>query len=89
MMATKREISEYRRRHAKQRAAQRYGIDISDEALNHIRSLIKRGESRMLMRQSNSRVIHRVEVDGVVYVVAYHSERHEILTFLPPGRSQR
>ena len=67
-------------RHAKERAAERYGTPINRREYYSLVDKIKSGQSRIVKRMSNTRAVH--EVDGMI--VVYSNRIHKILTFLPP-----
>jgi hypothetical protein len=73
--------------HSSVRAAQRYGIYLDDERRAHILALIQSGcvteECQAIEKQSNSRTLFRVIIDGQVCGVVYDTKRHELVTFIP------
>ena len=76
------------RNHSSVRAAQRYEIYLDDERRARILALIQSGavtdECRAIEKQSNSRTLFRVTIDGQVCGVVYDTKRHELVTFIPP-----
>jgi hypothetical protein len=70
--------------HALRAAKKRYGVDVGLLGMCDIRAQIQEGRSRCLERQSNRVVIHEVQWAGRAMVVAYDSQRHTLVTFLPP-----
>lgn len=65
--------------HAKTRAIERYQVVLNRAEYWALVRKIMRGESRCILRVSNSRTIQ--EVDGMV--VVYSNRLHRIVTFLP------
>lgn len=65
--------------HAKERAAERYGVRLNRHSYYELVGKIMRGQSRCIRRVSNTRTIH--EVDDKI--VVYSSKAHKIVTFLP------
>lgn len=74
---------EAQKRHGKNRAKERFDIDLSDEDLARIIAQIKRGESEFVRRQSERLTLHRVVVGESNPVVVYDRKRKTIVTFLP------
>ena len=66
-------------RHAKRRAAERYGITLNREHYYELCRKIQHCESTPVSRTSNDRTLHIV--DGMLAV--YSKKRHRIVTFLP------
>jgi len=69
--------------HARERARQRYGVPMTQADLDGLVWRIQCQESTPVERQSNRVFIHRLWVDGRVFVVAYDRHRKQIVTFLP------
>lgn len=74
------------RRHARIRALERAGIELSDAKRAEIIGLIRSGKSTMVQKQSLRVSVHDVTLrDGGGRVrVVYDRKRHELVTFLPP-----
>lgn len=66
--------------HAKERATERYHVSLNRAKYWALVKKIMRGESRCILRVSNSRTIQ--EVDEMI--VVYSNRTHRIVTFLPP-----
>lgn len=70
-------------RHAKRRALERYGLEITQEKYDQIVKLVQSGKSKFLFRQSH-RVSHfLIEFEGKSMRVVYDKQRKTIVTFLP------
>lgn len=80
--------AEILRNHSSVRAAQRYEMYLDEERRTRILALIQSGavtdECRAIEKQSNSRTLFRVVIDGQVCGVVYDTKRHELVTFIPP-----
>lgn len=70
--------------HALRAAKKRYGVEVGLLGMCEIRAQIQEGRSRLLERQSNRVAIHQVHWAGRPMVVVYDSQRHTLVTFLPP-----
>lgn len=68
--------------HAKRRALERYGLVLTKDIRNDIRGKIKRNDGTFIRRTSRRVSIWEVELSGDKYVVAYDTQRKEIVTFL-------
>lgn len=69
--------------HAKKRATQRYGIQLTTQKQAAIVKLIQRGKARWLKTQSN-RITHwAVEWEGQIIPVVYDKIRKQLVTVLP------
>lgn len=68
-------------RHAKKRALQRYGVEITPGRMNALVKEIHENKSVMLLRESNNRSIHFV---SDFFLVVYDKSKRTIATFLPP-----
>lgn len=66
--------------HAKRRAVERYGVEVS---LKAIRRLIQDGQSLASQKQSLSRTLHLVRYGGEIYGVAYCNKTKTVATVLP------
>jgi hypothetical protein len=77
------------RRHAKIRAAQRYGLTLNRHQYRAIVDKIRGAKAQFLGRES-ARLTHwAVEWEGRTLHAVYDSKRHAIVTFLPPGSEVR
>lgn len=75
--------------HAKQRAAERYGVDLSRRQLAYVVDEIRLGHSTMVRRSSHTRSVHDVTLeDGTVARVVYRRGR-DIITFLPQPAQEK
>ena len=70
--------------HALRAAKKRYGVDLGLLGMCEIRDQIQGGHSRCLERQSNRVTVHEVVWEGTAMVAVYDSQRHTLVTFLPP-----
>lgn len=70
-------------RHARFRATQRYGLDMSRHKLAELVRRIQAGDVISAERQSHSRTWVTMEVDGQVVRLVYHRRTKQIATFLP------
>lgn len=71
------------RMHAKKRAQERYGLNLTKEVRRNIRDKIRKNDGKFLERQSRRVTLWEVEYDCVKYKVVYDKLRGEIVTFLP------
>lgn len=74
------------RRHAKQRALERYGVTLNRHQLRELSRLIQLNHTsvRFLWKESN-RVSHfALTFNEQRYIVVYDRQRKTIVTFLPP-----
>ena len=69
--------------HARKRAKQRFGMNLTKELESRIVKRIQAGHTEPLGKQSNTRSLHLVEVDGVTMRVAYDRSRSSLVTILP------
>lgn len=76
-------IRKSRTRHAKLRAIQRIGKQVSNETLQRLVKQIQYGRAVLVARQSLSRTIWDVELQGKTVRVVYYKPTKQILTFLP------
>lgn len=70
-------------RHAKDRAFERHGLDLTTADLERLAAQIRAGKSRPVRKSTNARSVHLVEHEGSWYPVAYDKTRGQIVTFLP------
>ena len=70
--------------HSYIRAGQRYNIQLSRSVRKEIADQIHEGVSVLLEKQSNTRTVHLVGVNGKLLVpVVWDKKRHQVVTFLP------
>jgi hypothetical protein len=72
------------RLHAKKRALERYGLDLTDEFYAELNSLAS--SAPVLERQSNRLTIRKFFFQNHPIRVVYDSHRKQIVTFLPQKR---
>ena len=70
-------------RHAKNRARQRYGINVGDSMLNRMVNIIQCGDAEVVEKQSNRVSVFLVIYQEETYRVVYDSKTKTIATFLP------
>lgn len=75
--------AENQRRHARQRARERFGLELDEHQLRAVVNRIQRGESRFLEKQSNRVSLHQVEYMGAEMVVVYDRRRKNVVTVWP------
>jgi len=81
-------ISKGIRVHARQRAIQRYGVNISNKKRREIISIIHSGGVGKFVKRHSVRVTEwEIPLDGEIFRVLYDKIRKEIATFLPPKDS--
>jgi len=73
-----------RRKHARVRAVERYGIELTKKTRREILLLIRQGKILQSRRISTSRSIHKVEYQGQTIVLVYSRTTKDIVTVLPP-----
>lgn len=73
------------RRHAKRRAAQRFGVNVGTETLRAAVTAIQSGQAKHIETQSNRISVHELEIHGILMRVVYDKHRKEIVTVLRPG----
>ena len=71
------------RRHAMQRASERYGLVLDRELLAEILDKIRRGRCQLIQRQSLRVAIYDLRIDDQTVRVVYDRKRHELVSFLP------
>lgn len=69
--------------HAKKRAAQRFGLDLTTDKQRQIVRLIQLGKGRFVKHESNSRSHWVIEWEGQLLRVVYDKVRKELVTVLP------
>lgn len=72
------------RRHAKERAFQRYGVWCTDQDLDFIVAQIQADEAKFVYRQSRRITLWDVEWADQTVRVVYDKTRKTVVTFLPP-----
>ena len=70
------------KRHAKQRALERFDLVLSDEDIRDICFLIRKRRAEFIDRQSRRITRWKVFVKKIMVVVVYDSNRQTIITFL-------
>ncbi len=81
--------AQWERRHAKERAWERYGIELRLQDLNRIVEDIKAGRSQPVRKVSNTRSVHDVKIGSRTIRVAYDRKRGQVVTVLPPPELKR
>jgi hypothetical protein len=72
------------RRHARRRAAERYGLQLGRSTRTEIVGLIANSQATLVERQSLRVAVYDVTMaDGYLVRVVYDRKRHELVTFLP------
>lgn len=74
--------------HARKRAKERYGIQLTKELCRRIIAAIQSSDSnrrKLVVKQSLLRTVFDVPIDGQTFRVVYDTKRHCIATFLPGG----
>jgi len=69
--------------HSRQRAWERYGIDLDKSLRRRIIQDIQNGRSTPIKTQSNRVTHHSIEVEGKRVRVVYDKRRKDIVTVLP------
>lgn len=74
------------RAHARQRALERYGVALTDDALADMRAQIRDGRATVIEMRSKTFGIHLVywADAGRVVPVFYNAARRQIVSVLPP-----
>lgn len=72
------------RRHAMQRARERYGIVLTETVAEQIVGLIQQGRWVDKQRQSLRVAVYDLDFEGQLIRVVYDHKRHELVSFLPP-----
>jgi hypothetical protein len=71
------------RRHARRRAAERYGIEVGKATRQEIVSAIQSGRAKLIHKRSHRAGTWDVVLsDGLIVRVVYDSRTHEPVTFL-------
>lgn len=73
------------RLHAKKRAFERYGLDLTNELYAELNTLA--ASATVLERQSNRLTIRKIIFKTYPIRVVYDSHRKQIVTFLPQKRA--
>ncbi len=71
------------KRHAKRRAAERYGVDLHQDAYLQMIRAIQAGNAKLIKRQSVRCAIYEVSHKGQKLPVVYDRKRKTIVTVLP------
>lgn len=71
------------KRHARRRAAERYDLDLHQDAQQKIIRAIQGGEAKFIRRQSLRVTVWEVEFEGRKLPVVYDRKRKTIATVLP------
>lgn len=72
----------WERMHARQRAKERFGVNLKNKDLATLVTMIQKGNAEFLRRQSKRVTIWRVRYAEKTMVVVYDTLRHMIVTFL-------
>jgi hypothetical protein len=74
--------AEFQMEHAIERAQARYGLSLTRNDLDAIGGKIRRGETKLITKQSHRVVVHEVVYRGTTMVAVYDKERKVVVTFL-------
>ena len=69
--------------HAKQRAEERYGLNLNKQARHEIVQMIQTNQAEFIGKQSNSRTLWRVNYQNQDLNVVYDKARNTMCTVLP------
>lgn len=83
----KRDKSQSQRIHAKQRALERYDLDLNRQDLEEIIKKIHLNKASFIKRQSFRVTVWKVTYKEKELITVYDKHRQTIATFLPPGLS--
>ena len=72
------------RRHAKMRARQRYGLDLSFEEIEWIEQSIRDQKSTFIRKESNTVTKHRVWFKDQWITVLYNKKLRALCSVVPP-----
>ena len=81
----KRTKAENQKAHAKRRAEERFGINIS---ISRVVKMIQNGESRCIRKQNNRLSHHKIVYEGKEMVAIYDRVRKVVTTFLYTSREE-
>ncbi|MFA5195843.1 MAG: hypothetical protein WC401_08620 [Bacteroidales bacterium] len=70
--------------HARQRAIQRYGVNISNKKRKEIINMIHSGVGKFVRRRSVRVTEWEIPLGGEIFRVLYDKIRKDVVTFLPP-----
>lgn len=70
-------------KHAKQRAFERYGLNLSTSDLNGIKNQIQCGNAQHIEAQSNRVSVFTLNMAGTDVPIVYDTQRHTVVSFLP------
>lgn len=68
--------------HAKRRAMERFGVELTNKKFAAIVELIQGQKAKFLDRQSGHTTRWLIELEGREVIVVYDSKRHTLVTFL-------
>lgn len=77
------------RDHARQRAKERYGLDLSDSDFFSILRLARENRVLACLRSTCSRSVMLLRYHDMDLLLVYSREHREIVTFLPPDDRKR
>jgi hypothetical protein len=69
--------------HAKQRAEERYGLNLNKQARHDVVQMIQTNQAEFVGKQSNSRTLWRVQYQDQSLNVVYDKVRSTVCTVLP------
>lgn len=75
--------TEAQNKHAKQRALERYGIDLTRHKRQEIINKIQNGIAVLVRKQSHRVSIFSVKFEGQEVIVVYDRQRKTLASFLP------
>lgn len=78
-----RKTARHSRAHARKRALERYGLDLTARDLDALALAIRRGQSQLIRRESLTRTHHLIVCRGRVMHAVYDKTTKAIATFLP------
>jgi len=76
------------KKHAQQRAKERYGVELNRKIINGLLLQIREGESTFIEKISNRVTKHLVVLDGKEIPVIYDKLRNTIVTFLSQAEGE-
>ena len=83
MSRRKKPKAQSERIHFKRRLRERYGIRINRIAYRSLVDKVRSGNSTYLFKQTNTRAVHRIQVQDTPVTVIYDTMRGELVTALP------
>ena len=69
--------------HSKRRAGERYGINLSKDLYQQVSKMIQSGRSEFVEKQTLTKTVHYVELNGHRCKVVYSKKYRGVTTFLP------